>query len=195
MRSRATPRCTWRGFASQLIATDVEQRALPLAAMKSIALIMLVALTACAAVSPHKSARRNHDVQDVRAVLDWLIGRAPLKGFDEKPADAWILDRARRILVVCDHLPPELELSSDARVLRPTSAQLDALWEKHAYDKTVYVWITRIPRYTWGDEPPEEHRALRLKYVFGNVGAQYYEFGIWRDRGVVRAAGFLTGSS
>ena len=165
------------------------------AVMRSIALVVLITLTSCATSSAHKAAFRDQEVQDVRAVLDWLIGRAPLLGFDEKPADAWILDDAERILVVCDHVSSELSLSSDTRVLRPTPVQMDALWEKHAYDKTVYVWITRIPRYTWGDEPPKEHGALKLKYAFGNVGAQFYEFGIWRERGVVHAVGFLTGSS
>jgi hypothetical protein len=118
-----------------------------------------------------------------------------LPGYDREPGTAWAIDQAERILLVCDYLEHELPLSSDPRVSRPTKEDLEATWRQHAYDKTVYVWISRIPRYTWSTDPPENHVALELKYSFGNVGAHRYEFAFWRSGETLRTAGFLVGSS
>jgi hypothetical protein len=163
---------------------------------RSIACFIALTITTCAGSPAARDTREDDlEVQATRRLLAWLTSRAPLAGFDAAPGTAWVLEQAERIPVVGDGLDVAVALSTDPRVPRVTLAQRDELWQRHGYDRTVYVSIRRIPRYAWSRSPLPDHIALELRYAFGNAGAHRYEFAFWREGEDLRAAGFLVGSS
>jgi len=161
---------------------------------KWIVLLWAGTLAGCAAApEPDAALRGQLELQSTRRLLEWLIDRRPLSGFDHEPGTAWIIDQADRIFVFCDYLDPELPLSSDLRVKRLTPRELDASWQQYAYDKTIYVWLSQ--RYAGSNSHPVDDVGLSLKYSFGNVGAHRYEFTFSMIGDALRAEGFLAASS
>ncbi len=128
---------------------------------------------------------RGSDKADAaRDLVAWIVEGRSLPGFGDAYPDAEWMPERKRFFVICEFIPPEVSLSDDPRVQRIRDQEYDALFKKHRFDHTDYMFIELKA------ESPNE-LVLELSNVFGWLGGHGYRFDFRRTVWGLRAGGKL----
>jgi hypothetical protein len=104
---------------------------------------LLVAPTAVASLVVNVPLSEADQQVAVRRVVAWIVADQRLPGAWERYADAEHMPRMRRFFVVCDFLPADFPISNDPRVRLVSQAEYEALFKKHRWDATDYLFLER----------------------------------------------------
>ena len=164
-------------------------------AMRRTALLAVVALTTgCSTTASGPESVPAQDGQTIQRLMEWLTAKKPLPGFENRPGTDWAIDRARRILVACDWSSSDWAIA-DPRVEKLSEPELSRTAQSQGHEGTVLVRFTKLPSYSWSEQPLPPHFAVQMEYSFGNAGMHRYHFGSWQDEHGAHVVGFLVASS
>ena len=144
-----------------------------------VALVWLLAIATNFVTLPLRDSDKTEAAQNLIA---WIVEGRSVPGFGEKYPDAQWMPKKKRFFVICDFIPPEVSLSDDPRVQRIMSQEYDAVFKKHRFDDTDYMFI---------ELKSEAGNQLVLEFsnVFGSLAGHGYRFEFHRKVWGLRAIG------
>jgi len=134
---------------------------------------LILAAIGAAIYLPNYVLREDDKVEVTRAVTAWIVEGRSLPGFGEAYPDAQWMPSMKRFFVVCDYLPPEMEVSSDSRVRLITRRQEEVIFKQHPFDKSDYLYIELI-------EDSPNRWVFEVSNVFGPLAGHGYRFVVYR---------------
>jgi len=130
------------------------------------------------AVYPSYQMRQEDDVEAVKLIVAWIAEHKPLPGYREEYPD-WEIVGSRRVIVICDFLPPGLAISQNSRIERVTEA------EYQAHGRDIYRGrdFLRIKQ----KESSDKKRIFEVSNIFGSLGGHGYDIAFQKKLSGLRA--------
>jgi hypothetical protein len=106
-----------------------------------------------------------------------------MPGFDEAYADAQNMKRMRLFFVVCDFVPPDLELSRDPQVQRIRGEDQEAVFKNQGYEAGAGYIVLSLKSQSTGK------LVVEVSNMYGMLARHGYEFEFRRTESGLRASG------
>lgn len=144
----------------------------------------IVILLAVASFYGTLPLRDSDKANATRHLVAWIVKARPVPGFGEVYPDSQWMPNTKRFFVICDLIPPEVSLIDDPRVQRITVQEYDAVFKKHRFDDTDYMFINL-------KSESETGLVLEFSNVLGLMAGHGYRFEFYRTVWGLRASGNL----
>lgn len=128
--------------------------------------------------------RQSDKTDAAQRLIAWIVEEQPLPGFGEGAADAHWFRKKNSLLMACDFVPSNTQLSDDRRVHRVTREEFESAVASPDFETTAYIDVVlkvESPRLL----------VLEVSYYHGTLGAQGYRFEFRRKVWGLRARGKL----
>jgi len=126
--------------------------------------------------------READKIDAARSLVAWIVESRSVPGFGEPYPDARWMTRGKRFFVACDFVPAGVSLSDDPRVQRITAQEYDAVFKKHQFNDTDYMFIEL-------KSESGTKLVLELSNVFGSLAGHGYRLEFRRTVWGLRASG------